>query len=393
MNYPKIIKSFLDRLKSTTLQTFLAMLGILVGTASVVAMVSTGQMASEEALKQFKNLGIDLLSVSMSNKEYGPEQKTLSLEDALKIKNASPDISIVAPYIIHHSDINYKGTKLMGGIIGVTSDFANVIHLQVNSGRFISPFDRFVQYCVIGNGIYKQIKNLNDHLIGSRIYLGNTVFVIIGVLDAYPENAFLFQDINESVIVPIKTIGLIAPRFEINDIIMRLSSTDNIPAAKSELEKYLNFVAPNKKLFFRSSQELLNSMEGERQIFTLLLSLIGSISLIVGGIGVMNIMLVAVLERRREIGIRLALGARRKEIQWMFLSEAILLSLLGGVFGVIVGILSSLIIATFFNWEFTIFLLPPIIGFSVSVLIGIFFGFYPAYKAAKLDPIQTLRAE
>jgi len=145
--------------------------------------------------------------------------------------------------------------------------------------------------------------------------------------------------------------------------------------------------------FFRSAKELIKSMEAQHKIFTLLLGLIGSISLLVGGIGVMNIMLVSVLERRREIGVRLALGALRKEIQWMFLSEAILLSLSGGFLGIIIGIFASYVIAAFVNWHFTIFLLPPFIGFTVSVFVGIFFGFYPAYKASQLNPIQTLRME
>jgi putative ABC transport system permease protein len=134
-------------------------------------------------------------------------------------------------------------------------------------------------------------------------------------------------------------------------------------------------------------------MIAQHKIFTLLLGLIGGISLLVGGIGVMNIMLVSVLERRREIGIRLALGARKRDIQALFLSEAVLLALIGGIIGIVAGIIGSFIIAELAHWQFSIFIWPVLVGFSVSVLVGIVFGFYPAHQAAKLDPIETLRME
>jgi len=149
----------------------------------------------------------------------------------------------------------------------------------------------------------------------------------------------------------------------------------------------------SRRTFFRSAKELISSMTKQKQILTIFLGLIGSISLIVGGIGVMNIMLVSVIERRREIGIRRAIGAKRKHIQHMFLIESVVLSLLGGTLGVITGIATSFVIAEYANWHFTIFVLPPAIGFTVSVFIGIFFGYYPARQAARLDPIQTLRSE
>ena len=148
----------------------------------------------------------------------------------------------------------------------------------------------------------------------------------------------------------------------------------------------------NKQINFRSAKELIAQMQSQHHILTVLLGLIGSVSLIVGGIGVMNMMLVAVTERKHEIGIRLAVGATRFDIALLFLLEAIMLSFIGGMLGVLLGILLAYCVAIYWDWRFTLLLWPPLLGFSVSVGLGVFFGFYPAYQAAKLDPIQALRA-
>ena len=170
-------------------------------------------------------------------------------------------------------------------------------------------------------------------------------------------------------------------------------SENEVDEVQVQIHNVLSQIIPGKQLFFRSAKQLIASMMTQRKTLTLLLSLIGSISLVVGGIGVMNIMLVSVVERRREIGIRMAVGARRKDIRYLFLIEAVALSLFGGILGVMAGVLTSYIIAMFAGWAFHLFFFPPFIGFLVSVAVGIFFGFYPAYSASRLDPIQTLRAD
>ena len=159
------------------------------------------------------------------------------------------------------------------------------------------------------------------------------------------------------------------------------------------IENYILSVAPEYKISFKNSKQIIKSMQEQSTIFTLLLGMIGGISLLVGGIGIMNIMLVSVVERKREIGIRVAVGATRKDIRTLFLIESITLTMFGGIMGIILGIVFSYVITVFFGWEFHLFIMPAVLGFGVSCLTGIFFGFYPAYNAAKLDPIQTLRYE
>jgi putative ABC transport system permease protein len=384
-------------LTSTTLRTILAMLGILVGTASVVAMVSSGQMATQQALAQFKSLGTDMMSISLYSEgnsgSSSSDTPTFDLTKALAIENASPAIKTVAPYTLLYAPASYQGNSINSSIIGATYALSEVVRIKMKLGRFISDLDHYEPYCVIGNAIYKNIEPYAGNPIGTQIKLGDMLFTIIGVADNWPENGFFNQDLNNSIIIPIRASNLLSKYANIENVVLQLFPNSDIPAVQEDLTRYIKGVAPDKKLFFRSAKELVKSMGAQHDIFTMLLGFIGSVSLLVGGIGVMNIMLVSVMERRREIGIRLALGARRKEIQWMFLSEAILLSLSGGLLGILTGILCSFIIAEFAHWHFEVFFWPPFIGFSVSVLIGIFFGIYPAHKASQLDPIQTLRTE
>lgn len=396
---PHLLKAALKNLHSTTLRTALAMLGIIVGTAAVVALVSTGQMATEQALMQFKTLGTDLLSFSLYTRESSGKgnddsgRKKIKMEDWHEVGALSPDILKVAPYTIIYTLLSYRGQPINGSVIGATGHLAGLIRLKILEGRFISSYDRYERYCVLGNQIYQTLKQYTDNPLGQHIRIGDYIYEIIGIADAWPESGFFEQDINNSILIPIRTANFVSNYVDINNFILRISPTADISAIRNKIEEHLQKKFPNRQPNFRSAKELISSMAAQHKIFTLLLSLIGSISLLVGGIGVMNIMLVSVLERRREIGIRLALGAHGKEIQHMFLTEAILLAVIGGIIGTLVGILFSLIVALIAHWNFHFFLLPPLIGFTVSVLIGIFFGYYPAHRASKLNPIETLRTE
>ena len=184
---------------------------------------------------------------------------------------------------------------------------------------------------------------------------------------------------------------LISKYANINNIIMQLTPNANLLQVEDNIKSAIG--NSNLQVGFRSAKQLIAKMRKQNDILTVFLGLIGSISLIVGGIGVMNIMLVSVIERKREIGIRLAVGAKRSDIGLLFLIEAIVLSLIGGGVGVMLGVVIAYVIAHIWHWEFTLFLLPPIVGFSVSVAVGIFFGFYPAVKASRLNPIEALRSE
>jgi putative ABC transport system permease protein len=382
-------------LVATKLRTFLAVLGILVGTASVVAMVSGGELATRQALKQFKALGTNLLAVQLNQQSNDPSQvDNLNILNVLNVKSASPNIERVAPYNSIFIPITFAGKQVNSGIVGATQSLATIMKLRLQAGRFISFLDKNEYYAIIGQGLYQKLKaESTKPILGQQIRLGKNYFTIIGILKNWEQNSFLFADLNSSVVIPLETTKLLSKYASINSILMRIKEGSNIDKLESTVKTYFTSKQSGLNYYFQSAKQIIEHMQKQQAILTVLLGFIGSISLLVGGIGVMNIMLVSVTERRREIGIRLAIGARRRDIQRMFLTEAVVLSLFGGLVGVLLGVLISYIIADVRHWDFAFFFGPPVIGFVVSAFIGIFFGFYPAYKAAKLDPIETLRSE
>jgi putative ABC transport system permease protein len=392
------VKEALLNLSSSKMRSILALLGILVGTASVVAMVSGGQLATNEALKQFKTLGTDLLAVTVNDvpNEAHPANADISmtLPEAFAVANTDSQIRDIAPYTQLYNPIQYNGHTVNGGVLGVTEGFSQIVHITMAEGRFISSLDKFALFCVVGHQLYEQLKQISFvEPLGKQIQVGKDFFTIVGVADAWPENNFVYANVDNAILIPILSSMALSKYATINNFIVRLVPNADIEAVNNHIKSYVTKIMPSKSLYFRSAKELIASMSKQSKILTVFLGLIGSISLIVGGIGVMNIMLVSVIERRREIGIRLAVGARRADIRSLFLIEAVMLSLVGGMSGVVIGIIIEYIIALLWHWEFILFFWPPVIGFSVSAAIGIFFGFYPAYKASRLDPIEALRSD
>ena len=386
-------------LAASKLRSFLALLGILVGTAAVVALINCSQLATEKALAQFKALGTDLLAVSVFEKAtkgssgIGKKQ-TISLRVWRQFPSLIPAIKRIAPYNVAYQPMYFQGRSLNGVIIGADNTLARIIHIELAMGRFVSMVESFEHVCVIGNGLAQQLKQVtSDPPIGKQIRIGEALYTIIGVTTPWHENAFFNEDINQSVIIPIKGMTLVSQHANINNAVILLKPTENIDVIIQQIKQRIEKQAPSLNIFIRSAKQIIASMESQGKIFTLLLGVIGGISLLVGGIGIMNVMLVSVSERKKEIGIRKAVGAKNRDIQALFLIESVILSLSGGILGVITGCILTWIIAYFNHWPFTLYATPPIAGFAVSVITGIFFGFYPARRAALLEPMASLRNE
>lgn len=391
MKLASYAKSAANNLLYSPVRTLLAMIGISVGTASVVALISSGNLAAQKAMDLFKSLGTDLMAASFYAGKKGGDQRPIRFDQLERIQAAAPEIKLVAPYAIDSANSLYKGQHFSAGLVGSNESLATIIKMQVKQGRNLLNVDNNQNFCVIGNKVIDQLRDMNP--LGQRIRLGPMIFTIIGVLKPWPENSFFSTDVNTSIFVPFpKMKSMLTSAPSINDVILQLKEGSNVDLVKSRITAYFFKNYPQLTVNVASSKELIKSMSDQQQTFTLLLAFIGGIALFVGGIGVMNIMLASVSERRYEIGLRLAIGAQPKDIQLMFLMEAVMLAVMGGGLGVFMGVLATLIVAFFSGWTFTLYYLPPIIGFTFSVLISVFFGFYPAYKASQLNPIEALRA-
>lgn len=397
MNYINHCQQALVNLTASKLRSFLAVLGILVGTAAVVALISCGQLATEKALAQFKALGTDLLAVSIYKKMPDKSHSggdSLSIDQWQQLAEQIPYVIKIAPYSTAYQPISFEGKAMQGAVIGADEHLAKVIHITLMKGHFVSYVESFEHFCVIGYGLAQQIKEMSlDDPLGKQIRIGQALYTIIGVADRWKENSFFNEDINQAVIIPLAGISLISKDAKINNAVLLLKPDSPIDEVIAHIKQIINGLSPKLSIFPRSAKQIIASMESQGRIFTLLLAVIGGISLLVGGIGVMNVMLVSVSERKKEIGIRKAVGAKNSEIQALFLVESVMLSLLGGILGVILGLIFTRIVAFFSDWTFSVYLLPPLAGFLVSAATGIFFGFYPARRASKLEPMVSLRSE
>jgi len=377
------------------LRASLAILGMLVGTASVVAMVSCGQLATAQALAQFQQLGTDLLSISFyqsADAKQNNLSQHLSLIQISEMPFKIKAVKAISGYTTTFVPVTYGGNKINAAIVGADTQLENILKIYSSNGRILTIFDKKTMYCVLGNAIAKQLrKNGLQSLIGTQIKLNNSYFTIVGIAKKWQENNFFNQDINHAIVIPIQSSLRLSKYIEINHLILKLYKNTNLALVQKKIRIYINRRLPEQQYYFQSARKLVLSMVNQKKILTLMLGLIGSISLLVGGIGIMNVMLVSMVERRSEIGLRKAIGAKNKDIQILFLIESIILSLMGGILGIILGVLVTSLIALFAKWTFQFLLLPIFVGFFISVMVGIFFGFYPAYQAAQLQPIQTLR--
>jgi putative ABC transport system permease protein len=371
-------------------RSFLTLLGIWVGTAAIVALLTGSKLATQSALAEFRKLGVDLIGLSLSDTSSNLiEENFLSATHQELLKDM---IEKIVPYTLHYSSVDYNHLHLDSSIIGTDEGIFSILKQTLLIGRFVSHFDKATFYCMLGYQVAKQLNSIPEALVGEQVMINKSYFTIIGVLKESDKNLFLNADSNESIIIPLAASFLLYDNTHISHIIFKLKPHKKVREVQKSLESLVRSRNPETQLYFRSPETIIVNMEKQQRTFNLLLSFIGGIALLVGGIGVMNIMLVSVTERKREIGIRMAVGACKKDILYLFLLEAGILTLVGGLAGILSGEIISYATAKGSHWEYHFIFAPVAIGFFVSVLVGLFSGIYPAKKAASLDPIEALRA-
>jgi putative ABC transport system permease protein len=401
----------LRALNRNKLRSALTMLGIIIGVGAVIAMVAIGNGANKQIQDQIAAMGSNLLMVGSGSVNRGGMRmgagatKSLVYDDALAITREAPAVAAVAAASQTSGQIVFGNDNWSTGIIGTEPQYFDIRNWPIASGSAFDQqqMEQNANVVVIGETVRKNLFGATDP-IGQTVRIntrtgGSLPFKVIGLLQAKGTAPGMGQDQDDQVFIPLTTLqkkmtGETWLRFMMVSAVSLQAST----AAEQQITALLrdrHRIRPgmDDDFFVRNMKDVADSAEQASQVMTILLASIASVSLIVGGIGIMNIMLVSVTERTREIGIRIAIGATEEDVQRQFLIEAFVLSVIGGAVGIIVGTLASFIISNQFKWPVLISPSSIVIAALFSMAIGIFFGYYPARKASQLDPIDALRYE
>ncbi len=404
------IRMALGALRAHALRTALTMLGIIIGVAAVIAMVSVGAGAQRRIADQIRSLGSNAIVVLPGASTSGGirwglgSQQTLTEEDARAIATEIPSVEVTAPSVRGAAQTVFGNTNWSTVIQGVTPDYLAAREWELADGKMFGSedVDAAAKVAVLGETVWRSLFDNTDP-IGQTIRIKKVPFVVVGVLEAKGQSAW-GQDQDDLILIPLSTakkkvlgVNKANPR-SVGAISVKVKEAELMGEAEGQIRDLLrqrHRLQPGQEDDFqvRVLSEMFAAQEESARIMTMLLAAIASVSLLVGGIGIMNIMLVSVTERTREIGLRMAVGARSRDILAQFLVEAVTLAIAGGLVGIVLGLVASQTIASIASW--TTEIPPEAIGlaFVFAGAVGIFFGFYPARKASRLDPIEALRYE
>jgi len=405
MSFYNLILIALRALQRNKLRAFLTMLGIIMGVASVIAMVAIGQGSKQSIHDSLANMGSNMITVMPASnlnggvKISGSSFQTLTDKDIIALQRESQYLSDISPSVTAKGQAIFGAENWPTSMQGVSPAYLDIRKLTLKDGIAFTDQDVLTsaKVCLIGQTV---IDNLfpNTNPIGKVIRFGNIPFQIIGILNPKGQNAF-GQDQDDILIAPYTTVQKrILATIYYQDIYASASNEQVTDAAVTEISKILRESHrlrddEDDDFQVRTQEELINTLSSTSGLLTVLLTVIAGISLVIGGIGIMNIMYVSVTERTREIGLRMSIGARGQDILMQFLAEAVLISITGGVIGVFLGIISCKIVTATLGWPTIISESSVALSFFVCALTGIFFGYYPAQKASRLDPIEALRYE
>ncbi len=406
MLFGEIMAVALGALRANKLRSLLTMLGIVIGVAAVIAMVALGSGAQKAVNDRISALGTTLLTVSPGQQRgmgvaIADQQTKLTMDDARALDERATHLQGVQPEMSRNLQITYLNKNANASIVGTTSNYLQVRKYEIDQGRmFTDREDQAIQrVAVVGPAVATNLGLENpDALLDEDIRIRGIQFRVIGVLKSKGQ-ANPFQNPDEQILIPLNTARFrVIGSDRLRSISVLAQSEDKIPDAMADIQKVLRREHRLRSgqpddFSMRSQADFLNTMGETTKVFTFLLSGIAAVSLLVGGIGIMNIMLVSVTERTREIGIRKALGATRINILLQFLIEAVVLCCLGGIIGIVIGSAGALAMSKSAGWNTEISMGAVGLAFAFSALVGILFGVWPARRAATMDPIIALRYE
>ncbi len=408
ISIPSTLKISLRALRVNKMRSALTMLGIIIGVAAVITMIAVGKGTSEKLSQQISTVGSNMIIILPGSTTAGGirggfgSQMTLTRADAEAIERECSAVYVVAPVLNGVAQIVYSNQNWSTSVYGTTEGMLEVRDWPLFSGRNFNEQDirNSTKVCILGQTVVDKLFGGMDPL-NQTVRIKKVPFSVIGVLDSKGQSV-IGQDQDDVIFIPLTTaqkriFGTTLPGM-VRTIAVKARSADDLTRAEEQITQLLrqrHRIGPNQEDDFsvRNLTQMLDLAQQASKAMALLLAAIASISLLVGGIGIMNIMLVSVTERTREIGIRMAVGAKTWDIRLQFIIEAITLSLIGGMIGIVLGIIASKLLSSFANLTTVISPFAVILSVGFSGLVGIFFGFYPAYKASLLNPIDALRYE
>jgi putative ABC transport system permease protein len=405
MDLLSVVRVALRALLRNKMRSTLTILGIIIGVGAVICTVAIGQGASRQVQQQISSLGDNLIFISAGSVNRGGVQmgssatKTLTAADAKAIQQQVPEIKSVSPGVGWAGQVVYQGQNWFTQVRGVSPEYMAIREWPVSDGSNFTErdVDTASNVCLLGQTVVQNLFG-DEEPVGKTVRIGSIPFTVIGVLQSKGASTF-GQDEDDTVIMPYTTVQKKLSGIDwLQYIMCSAVSQDATSSAISQIsgllrERHRLRDSQDDDFIIRSAQALAEAQAQSSQVMTLLLASIASVSLLVGGIGIMNIMLVSVTERTREIGVRIAIGATEEDVQLQFLSEAMVLSLMGGAAGVLAGVAGSMAISNMLKWPTSVPLASVVIAVLFSAAVGVFFGYYPARKASRLDPIQALRFE
>ena len=404
MLFGEVFMVALSAIRANKLRSALTMLGIVIGVAAVITMVALGSGAQKAVQDQIERLGTDLLSVyagqSWMHGVASQDRVSLTIDDATALEKVQGVLKNIVPELSGNRQIKLGNTNINVSVIGTTPNYVDVNNYKVEAGRMFTRGDDDARrrVAVIGWAIPDELNQNAYAMIGQTIQIGGVNFDVVGLLSEKGAGSG-FDNPDERILVPLHTARYrVFGNDRLRSITVQVASSDSVNIAMLEIERALRTahgIRPGQDNNFqiRNRAEFLATFEETTRTFTFLLAGIAAVSLLVGGIGIMNIMLVSVTERTREIGVRKALGATRKSILTQFLVEAMTLCLLGGIIGILLGAGGAMALSRIANWNTLVSPAAVVLAISFSAGVGLFFGIWPAQRAARLDPIQALRYE
>lgn len=406
MNGFNLIRIAFKALQRNKLRAFLTMLGVIIGVASVIAMVAIGQGSKKSIQDQLSSMGSNMITIRPnSNVTAGARLdatsvQTLKIEDVKALEKQSQYIKEISPAVSARGQAINGSLNWPTSLQGVSPQYLDIRQWTLKDGIVFSDADAnsAAKVCLLGQTVVNNIFVNGENPVGKIIRFNKIPFTVIGVLNVKGENAF-GQDQDDIILVPYTTVQKrILSTVYFQNIYVSATDANTTTLATAEITSILRAshrLRPSDEDDFavRTQEELINTFSSTSQLLTVLLTAIAGISLVIGGIGIMNIMYVSVTERTREIGLRMSIGARGVDILLQFLLEAILISITGGLIGVGLGIAASKLVTVFLHWPTLVSQSSIILSFFVCAFTGVFFGYYPAQKASRLDPIEALRYE